>query len=858
MRDEVDMKLRAPLFLTSLVMAISAFGQSYHTSYENGQMSGLPVITAPMSQEEAMGQAIWYMAAPNSRYHTYTFPTRVGSRMDFWSMFRADRKFDDPQGQFLGRYSLYGSINDPDCCAPGKDCQERAKIDSRFAGKENITLDQTYGLDYCLGDDGPGGIWDAVRLGEEGYKKQYGRSFKEMDPACQAPFNECHLDFGFPTGVVGFRKFPNPRFDAKKWAELNGGMDNWNGWQKQIADQSLEPPYRIGLACAGCHVSHNPINPADNPSLPQWDNLRGAFGAQYTRTSEQHSSGLPENDILKQVFRTRPGMTDTSAVPHDLVYNPGTMLSVLNIDVKPMFEEVVRGELTKIHRILKGGEDSTGALDAVHRVYINIGTCAEQCWVNHLTDLSVADSKGRNFLQTPFNPNQCRKDCKNFGALERNLGHIVSYLLTRRPTDLKDAIPEVKGKVRTLERYIENELALDGKKLFEKGDIDKGRKIFAGLGEAGKKARCATCHSTQLKEGMDPKDLFAKTNRPFIDRFGKGETVNGNPAPEGVRRDWLGNDKLTPASEVGTNRCRSLHSNHMKGHVWEYYSSDTYKERASQTAALGDEADGGRGYYRNISLLSVWATAPFLHNNSIGPEICGSHSEYDYYRFAYNVNEEGLVPNLSGTATASPESLQCQLYDHTVEGRLKLYMASMDSLLNPGQRWAKTARTQKPIRLEVGPRVWVGKARQVGAWLDTLLGIGTGGFFKQKLGDILGAKLVNLKVEIPQGTPASLIASLDAKALFTDFKTYLATGELPKEKAHLKETFDFLMSSMRQAILTNPESVIKITGKHKKLLGDLLFAYNTCTDLVENKGHEFGGELAPEEKRALKAFLLTL
>ena len=32
-----------------------------------------------------------------------------------------------------------------------------------------------------------------------------------------------------------------------------------------------------------------------------------------------------------------------------------------------------------VHHILKGGEDSIGALEAVQRVYFNIGSCSEQC-----------------------------------------------------------------------------------------------------------------------------------------------------------------------------------------------------------------------------------------------------------------------------------------------------------------------------------------------------------------------------------------------------------------------------------------------------------------------------------------------
>src|SRR3546814_3967096 len=51
---------------------------------------------------------------------------------------------------------------------------------------------------------------------------------------------------------------------------------------------------------------------------------------------------------------------------------------------------------------------------------------------------------------------------------------------------------------------------------------------------------------------------------------------------------------------------------------------------------------GGRGYYRNISLLSAWAHAPFVHNIAIGPEICGKPSDpaLDFYVSPY-VDAEG-------------------------------------------------------------------------------------------------------------------------------------------------------------------------------------------------------------------------
>ena len=34
----------------------------------------------------------------------------------------------------------------------------------------------------------------------------------------------CDLAFGTSTGALGFRKFPNPRFDAEKWRKINGAL----------------------------------------------------------------------------------------------------------------------------------------------------------------------------------------------------------------------------------------------------------------------------------------------------------------------------------------------------------------------------------------------------------------------------------------------------------------------------------------------------------------------------------------------------------------------------------------------------------------------------------------------------------
>jgi hypothetical protein len=98
----------------------------------------------------------------------------------------------------------------------------------------------------------------------------------------------------------------------------------------------------------------------------------------------------------------------------------------------------------------------------------------------------------------------------------------------------------------------------------------------------------------------------------------------------------LSDDEILPAAAVGTNSCRSKTSNWEAGHIWAQFSSDQYKARPT----------GGHGFYRNVPLLGIWATAPFFHNNRLG--------------------------SYSG--------------DSTVQGRVAAYEDAMDQLLNPWKR----------------------------------------------------------------------------------------------------------------------------------------------------------------------------
>lgn len=121
----------------------------------------------------------------------------------------------------------------------------------------------------------------------------------------------------------------------------------------------------------------------------------------------------------------------------------------------------------------------------------------------------------------------------------------------------------------------------------------------------------------------------------------------------------------------------------MSGHVFEQYGSETLRSR-ERDANLKEPSDGGRSYYRNISLLNLWAHAPFMHNNAIGPELCGKphNKANDFYgqRPRYVDPNNKLLP--------AEQQPACFETDPSVDGRFRLYKLSMDELLNPDKRGA--------------------------------------------------------------------------------------------------------------------------------------------------------------------------
>lgn len=422
---------------------------------------------------------------------------------------------------------------------------------------------------------------------------------------------------GQPTGVIGLRKFSNPNFKPSEWNVT-----------KYMADPSkVEPPYLIGVACGFCHVGFNPLHPPADPENPEWRNLHPGIGNQYFREQLFNAAkypptrGLKTSDFQWQVANAQPpGTSETSQVATDHINNPNVINNIANLNFRPKHRErTADGVERDVYHVLKDGADSVGSacLDdprpnpgvndtacAALRVYVNIGVCAA-IWTT-LQDPVY----GLKRSQGVFDPKQARQQnsaCnQGWSATEARMDGLEAFLRTLPPLRLADADGGSK--------YLPSDQKV----------LSRGKIVFA--------ENCARCHSSK----RPPEGNHGDATDWYRTAVMQDDFLTDN---------FLSDDERHSVSEIGTNIERAMASNATQGHIWQEFSSDTYKNLPevhitglvnplhTGLTLLPVEATGGRGYYRTPTLANIWATAPFFHNNSLGilnndPSVAGRLAAY--------------------------------------------------------------------------------------------------------------------------------------------------------------------------------------------------------------------------------------
>ena len=635
--------------------------------------------------------------------------------------------------------------------------------------------------------------------------------------------------YGEPTGVVGLRLFPNPAFDEK--AKKRWDSEAYYRNPDYYFSRDLVKPYRVGMSCAFCHVGPNPVKPPADPENPRWENLSSNVGAQFFWVDRIFNWQGDDNrrSFFYQLFHTsRPGSLDTSLVSTDNINNPRTMNAVYQLgprmalarkwgketlaggglDNRQFNEFVPPGDplaqffqppsTTWTPRVLKDGSDSVGALGALNRVYLNIGLFSEE-WLLHFRPLIGG---------TPITPIEiavARKNSSYWGATEQQTLFMARFFLrSTAPHYLKDA---PGGPTYLTE---------------DADTLGRGKVVFA--------ERCARCHSSKvppLPAGLDLENCNGKDYLTCWDRYWAWSKTDDFKRPmtqivladDFLQDNYLSTELRVPSTLMQTNACSPVATNAIAGNIWDNFSSASYKELPSvgtikvRHPLTGAESDfvlpgGGRGFTRPASLVSVWSSAPFLQNNSVGP--------FD----------------------PSP----------SVEARMRVFQASIEQML-----WPERRRKDPIFANDNGPGVGVIDRTTADSYIWV-----PSGYVPDSLRGLLGAGqrlfpflFRNGQLEIgpiPAGTPVSLLANAD-----------LLGADLPLQEKleHQKDLLQVLRDATSD--LKGGKNPFVNAGILERLL-----KLSKCPDFVVNKGHYFGTDLQTEEpglsdtdKRALIALLKT-
>ena len=628
--------------------------------------------------------------------------------------------------------------------------------------------------------------------------------------------------YGYPAGIVGLRLFPNPDFDeaaAKEW-----NAERFYNDPNYYLSKELVRPYRVGMSCGFCHVGPNPEKPPANPEAPQWENLSSTVGAQYFWVDRIFAWNADESTFFFQFLHTaRPGSLDTSLVSSDNINNPRTMNAVYNLPArleaakrwgretlgpdnlanKQFNDFVTQGPLTQFFQppdtvwtphVLKDGADSVGVLGALNRVYLNIGLYSEE-WLRHFRPVLGGAPV------TPIEITAARANSSYWQATEAQTPDMARYLLRASyPHKLQDA-PGGAAYLKDLPP-----------------SLQQGRRVFAD--------NCAPCHSSKAPAPPAGADLGACIGPHYLDCWNRywawtrtddfrGKMRAIVDAADFLDGNYLSNDARVPVTLLQTNACSPLATNAIADNIWDNFSSASYKSLPPVGSITVYDPftgkpqpyrmpGGGRGYTRVPSLVSVWATAPYLLNNSLG--------KFD----------------------PSP----------SLAARMGSFENSITQLLWPEKR------DRDPV---LGGKVpGVIDRTTVTSWLRIPSGY---------LPDIVrrARGVINFLVPvfdaqgiaigpIPAGTPVDLLANFDPLAPPGPVRARLA-----HDKAVVAAILHLIGDLRAMPKGAGDDAARKVFAN----VGEELFALSKCPDYVVNRGHYFGTALSDDDKRALIAFLKT-
>jgi hypothetical protein len=298
-----------------------------------------------------------------------------------------------------------------------------------------------------------------------------------------------------------------------------------------------------------------------------------------------------------------------------------------------------------------------------------------------------------------------------------------------------------------------------------------------------------------------------------------------------LKDNFLASEFRVPVALLETNACSPLATNAIRDNIWDNFSSETYKELPSVgnfpyyhpvtgAAMTYRMPGGGRGFTRPASLISLWSTAPFLLNNSVGRlDPLDKNDPNDLYN-----PSPGVEQRLASFQNSIEQMLWPERRDHDPEIGDKM-----------------PRRTAEGMQLQLPSAI----ARTTTSFLRV-----PRGYLPQLVRDLVGPLetlfpflLHNGEVEIgpiPSGTPVNLLANIDLLGQDLDGKLLTGDSKVQHDLAVAK-----LLLDIKSALKAVPTSAPDRDEQAKKIflekdLVNQLMKFSKCPDYIVNRGHYFG------------------
>jgi mono/diheme cytochrome c family protein len=593
-----------------------------------------------------------------------------------------------------------------------------------------------------------------------------------------------------------------------------------------------------------------------------------------------------------------------------------------------------------VPRVLFDGADSIGGWGALARVYLNIGTYWEQ-WIRIHNPLvgfepqqsfTIKDCEENSvywgatqervaglrdyFLKIsgPMPLIAARDSSEK--AKEVDATTLVpneSWRVQAAKEQKKEDPSQTETKTSSTQQSAEaaNVFARERARRIDVSQLKKGRQVFAH--------KCIVCHSSVqpafwtaalTKDAWgdpghekNPAELWDHDpGRWLQDKDYREWAEKAVETKEFWQYNYLSTDYRIPISLIRTNSARGLGTNALGGHMWSDFSSQSYKEMPFPPGAItyfdpfaGQEKQftpqhkapvgspvggGGVGFYRPATLISIWTTAPFLHNNSLGifnnnPSVDGRLDAFDdairkllwpakrLESSSYNGATKERLTADHGLIWRTPQATYLTLPGEQVPSLLAM-LPFLKGWIKQYNAWGEA----HPLLLWLFARPWwvtvglffvaflffVFGGRTFSREPSVVLhrkwwGRAVGYFFiiagilALVILSLLGGQLGEVRIgPIPKGTPVNLLANTNPEA----------------DPVEIKKTLGLTLKTLAE-IDSRHLSDQEASRLMQEKLAPAFMSLSKCPDFVMDEGHYFKwfDSMSEEDKNALIELLKT-